>query len=75
MSGKYKVSVVCANCNFNSEIEIEKGKRVETHLCPTCGCKTLKKIEAVGFTYPWPVTRPIEPYKPYKPYYCREYYW
>lgn len=43
----YKIYVRCHNCSFGNvvyseQIQIPKGKQVAHHLCPQCGCKTLR---------------------------------
>lgn len=39
--GAYKVKAVCNNCEWEGEVEIQKGTRVEEQPCPQCGCAAL----------------------------------
>ena len=39
----YKVKVVCGNCDFSGETEIEKQVPIEKHRCPNCGCMNLER--------------------------------
>jgi len=39
----YKVFVLCKNCSFRGEIEVEKGLLVEEKKCPDCGCIKLAR--------------------------------
>lgn len=43
----YKVHCKCTNCDYNGKTEIEKGMKVEESECPTCGCKTLNKVQNI----------------------------
>ncbi len=39
----YRVEVSCENCGYRGVIEVVDGELVEYQVCPTCGCKTVKK--------------------------------
>jgi len=41
----YKMNVVCNNCDFKDEIDIEKGKAIEDKECPNCGLCELNKVQ------------------------------
>ena len=44
----YKVEVLCKNCGFEGEIEIEKGVKIEDHPCPNCGNRDLiRKLKPI----------------------------
>jgi hypothetical protein len=46
---KYRINVVCENCNEFSEVDVPKGVLVKDFLssnaskCPFCGCTALKR--------------------------------
>lgn len=35
----YKASVVCLNCGWSGQVEVEKGVKVHSQPCPNCECK------------------------------------
>jgi predicted RNA-binding Zn-ribbon protein involved in translation (DUF1610 family) len=39
----YNLDVFCSNCDFQQNISIPMGTKVEDHACPNCGNKTLTK--------------------------------
>ena len=39
----YKVKVICGNCGFSGETEIETQVPVEKQRCPNCGCTNLER--------------------------------
>lgn len=48
----YKTKVLCRNCGYKEEVEVEKGTTVKdwlvkdkNQLCPSCGCLRIPKIE------------------------------
>ena len=45
MVEKYKVKVLCFNCNFEGFLEIPRGKAIKEIKCPNCFCKTLRTID------------------------------
>jgi hypothetical protein len=42
----YKMNVVCANCLFKGEIEMEKGIKPGGKECPKCGCFELSRYDS-----------------------------
>lgn len=39
----YKLDILCTNCGYDGEIDIERGKQIQDILCPNCGCATLER--------------------------------
>lgn len=40
-SDYYQVTVKCSNCDLWKSLSFNKGKKVNFHLCPNCGCRSL----------------------------------
>lgn len=47
--GTYSVQVACRNCMFFGLLTFPRGKMVDDHDCPGCGCKTLNRQPMVVF--------------------------
>lgn len=39
----YKAAVLCKNCGFVGEIEINRGTEIKDMSCPECGCSTIDR--------------------------------
>ena len=39
----YTTRARCTNCEFEDNVETEKGRPVSGLKCPNCGCETLEK--------------------------------
>lgn len=43
MKGTYKIKARCSNCGFAGEVEVRLGLELNSVICPTCGCFTLRR--------------------------------
>jgi hypothetical protein len=69
----YKANVKCVNCDYVGSMNIEKGKRIMSEVCPACGCKSLHKnpfAKKEDWYYKWrgPYTYPERYFEPKLPY-------
>jgi hypothetical protein len=39
----YEVDVICYNCDFKGEVDVNKGIQIKEAVCPKCGNKTLRQ--------------------------------